>query len=168
MPTKWLQERTNGSKNKHGIPPPRGLRGRDRFQATRFKTDFTAWHCSFKKIEGGWRLTALRHAARAGSSSPMSHRGYTVTFPLLRRCVPAHPRSTRTTNVPCCQHNAKAKDQGQRQHRRSTTGTMEGWSGTWASVVTAGCACNSARDSASTGGAPRELWRGGWERGPAL
>ena len=27
MPTKWLQERTNGSKNEPGMPPHRGLRG---------------------------------------------------------------------------------------------------------------------------------------------
>ena len=27
MPTKWLQERTNGSKNEHGIPPHRALCG---------------------------------------------------------------------------------------------------------------------------------------------
>ena len=27
MPTKWLQERTNGSKNEHGIPPHRVLCG---------------------------------------------------------------------------------------------------------------------------------------------
>ena len=28
MPTKWLQERTNGSKNEPGMPPHRGLRGK--------------------------------------------------------------------------------------------------------------------------------------------
>ena len=27
MPTKWLQERAKGSKNEHGMPPHRGLRG---------------------------------------------------------------------------------------------------------------------------------------------
>ena len=27
MPTKWLQERANGSKNEHGIPPPRAFCG---------------------------------------------------------------------------------------------------------------------------------------------
>ena len=27
MPTKWLQERAQGSKNEHGMPPHRGLRG---------------------------------------------------------------------------------------------------------------------------------------------
>ena len=31
MPTKWLQERGDGSKNGDGIPPHRGLRGESRY-----------------------------------------------------------------------------------------------------------------------------------------
>ena len=56
MPTKWLQERTNGSKNEHGIPPHRGLRGFWRSSPSISKS------CR----DGGRRGSFAKHAASDG------------------------------------------------------------------------------------------------------